>query len=408
VFARKAIIATGPGAILGAVTPTAIDFFAEAKVRSLYKLDVYGKYLRPLTNKLGRRVGPHRPGRHIWIVDGFAGSGSYEPDDGGRVQDGSPLIAAKFARHIAFDRGYPVVRCINVERDADCFAQLQRNLAPWQEVAISLHGSFAAHLDDILDTIRDDPALIFLDPFGVNGIEMDVLARILARAGKTELLVHFSDKTFLRMAGHLDDNDKRLPFGRKVGEAKLRRLDAVIGTPLWRRLWHNGAGVDTDKAIDATVELYLSQLRTRINYAHQIRMRDHYHARTAYRLVFCTNSPHGVELMSDIACCYETELEDAAAAGAMTLWAADEARQRITDLRDVVHATGLRRGGIATREQIIHELAPALFGRYRTSEYAQVLRELVRAGLIDRSSPTGIEQREPLHFIEPAQGSLLG
>ena len=38
----------------------------------------------------------------------------------------------------------------------------------------------------------------------------------------------------------------------------------------------------------------------------------------------------------------------------------------------------------------------------------RVLRELVRAGLIDRSSPTGIEQREPLRFTEPAQGSLLG
>jgi len=250
--------------------------------------------------------------------------------------------------------------------------------------------------------------LIFPDPFGVNRIEMDVLSRILARAGKTELLVHFSDKTFLRMAGHLDDNDKRLPVGRKVAEAKLRRLDGVIGTPLWRRLWHNGAPVNTDKAMDATVELYLAQLRTRINYAHQIPMRDHYPDRAAYRLVFCTNSPHRVELMSDIACCYETELKDAAEAGAMTLWAADEARQRTTDLRDAVHGAGLRRGGVATREQIIHELAPKLFGRYRTSEYAHAIRDLVRAGLIERSTPTGIEPREPLGFVEPAQGSLLG
>jgi hypothetical protein len=150
--------------------------------------------------------------------------------------------------------------------------------------------------------------------------------------------VHFSDKTFLRMAGHLDDNDKRLPVGRKAAESKLRRLDAVIGTPLWRRLWHNGSAIDTDRAMDATVELYLSQLRTRIKYAHQIPMRDHYADRAAYRLVFCTNSPPGVELMSDIACAHEAELKDVADAGAMTLWAADEVRQRLTDLRDAVHA----------------------------------------------------------------------
>jgi hypothetical protein len=56
-----------------------MDFFGAVKARSLHKLDVYGKYLRPLTNKLGRFVGPRRPGRHIWIVDGFAGTGRYGP-----------------------------------------------------------------------------------------------------------------------------------------------------------------------------------------------------------------------------------------------------------------------------------------------------------------------------------------
>lgn len=389
------------------MTPNAIDFFAEAKVRSQHKLDLYGKYLKPLTYKWGRLVGPGHPGDHIWIVDGFAGAGRYQPDDGGRVQDGSPLIAARFARQIEFDRGYPLVRCVNVERDRDCFIELQRNLAAWQELVVNLPGEFCEHLDDVLAAIGEDPALIFLDPFGVNGIEMEIIEKILERAGKTELLIHFSDKTFLRMAGHLDDNDKRLSVGRKVAEAKLARLDAVIGTPLWRRLWSNGDG-DTDAAIDAIVELYLSELRTRIGYAHQIKMRDHHADRAAYRLVFCTNSPHGVELMSDIACRYETELKETADAGAMTLWGDQEAIQRMTDLRDTVHAAGVRRGGVATREQIIHELAPKLFGLYTSTDYAKVIRELVADGRIDRANPTGIEPREPLRFVEPAQGSLLG
>jgi three-Cys-motif partner protein len=388
------------------MTPSAIDFFAEAKVRSQHKLDLYGKYLHPLVRKLGSRVGPGRPSRHIWIVDGFAGAARYEPDDGGRMQDGSPMISAKFARQISLAREYPVVRCINVERDADCYAELQRNLAPWQELVLNLPGEFSERVDDILTAIGDDPALIFLDPFGVNGIEMEIIEKLLGRAGKTELLIHFSDKTFLRMAGHLDDNDKRLPVGRKVAEAKLARLDAVIGTSLWRRLWRNGTR-DTDVAIDAIVELYLSELRTRIGYAHQVRMRDHYAQRAAYRLVFCTNSTHGVELMSDIACRYETELKATADAGAMTFWADQEAIQRMTDLRDAVYAAGLRRG-TATREQIIHELAPKLFGLYTSTDYAVVIRELIAAGRIDRGNAKGIEPRESLRFIEPAQGSLLG
>jgi three-Cys-motif partner protein len=386
----------------------AIDFFAQAKARSLHKLDIYGKYLQPLVFKWGQLAGPRRPGRHIWLIDGFAGAGRYQPDDGGQAQDGSPLVAAKWARQIAVDRKYPLVRCINVERDQPCFSELERNLAPWTagaDVAINLQGEFSEHVDLILETIENDPALIFLDPFGVNGIEMELIEKALARAGKTELIVHFSDKTFLRMAGHLGDNDERLPVGQKVAESKLARLDAVIGNRLWRRIWTD-KGRSTDDAIAATIELYLSELRLRIGYAHQIAIRDAYNDRPAYRLVFCTGSPHGVELMSDIACRYETKLKEEHDAGTMTLWEDQDARQRLTDLRDAVHAAGLRRG-LATREQIIHELAPKHFGEFTSTEYARAVRELVNTGLIERENAVGIEAREPLRFVEPAQGSLL-
>jgi three-Cys-motif partner protein len=386
----------------------AIDFFAQAKARSLHKLDIYGKYLQPLVFKWGQLAGPRRPGRHIWLIDGFAGAGRYQPDDGGQAQDGSPLVAAKWARQIAVDRKYPLVRCINVERDQGCFSELERNLAPWTagaDVAINLQGEFAEHVDLILETIDNDPALIFLDPFGVNGIEMALVEKALARAGKTELIVHFSDKTFLRMAGHLGNNDERLPVGQKVAESKLARLDAVIGTRLWRRIWADHSR-STDDAISATVELYLSELRLRIGYAHQIAIRDAYSDRPAYRLVFCTGSAHGVELMSDIACRYETKLKEAYDAGTMTLWEDQEARQRLTDLRDSVHVAGLRHG-TATREQIIHEMAPKHFGEYTSTDYARAIRELVKAGLVERANAVGIEPREPLRFVQPAQGSLL-
>jgi three-Cys-motif partner protein len=386
------------------MVPTAIDFFAQTKVRSLHKLDMYGKYLPPLVYKWGQLAGPRRPGRHIWLVDGFAGAGKYLPDDGGSAQDGSPLIAAKWARKVALERRYPLVRCINVERDEDCFKELEINLAPWQEVAVNFQGEFAEHLDVILEMVDNDPALVFLDPFGVNGIEMDIIEKILSRAGKTELLVHFSDKTFMRMAGHIGPNDERLTVGHKVGESKLSRLDAVIGNPMWRRLWTGS--VDTYAAMEKTAELYLSELRTRIRYAHQIPIRDTYSDRPAYRLVFCTNSPHGVELMSDRARRYETALKDKQEAGARTLWAEEEERQHLADLRDSVHSSGVRKG-LATPEEVVHELVPTLFGKHTSTDYAKVIRELVNVGLIKRADAVGIAPREALKFVEPAQGSLL-
>jgi len=74
-------------------------------------------------------------------------------DADGRLRDGSPLVAAKWAQRVRIERRYPVVRCLNVEADRENFAELERNLAPWREVAIALPGEFADHVDDIIETI---------------------------------------------------------------------------------------------------------------------------------------------------------------------------------------------------------------------------------------------------------------
>jgi three-Cys-motif partner protein len=298
------------------------------------------------------------------------------------------------------------VRCINVERDPACFAQLQRNLAPWQGVAETIHGEFAAHLPSILAKIGDDPALFFLDPFGITGVEMELIERIAARRGITEVLLHFSDKTFLRMAGHLDERGDRVPVGQKVAEAKLRRLDDVIGTKRWRMLCRPGA--DTERAIEDVAALYLDQLCEHgWRYADQIRMRDRNSDRPAYRLMFATGSPHGVAMMSHIACRYERGLRDEEQAGVMTLWQHDEERQHQARLRERIFSAG-RAAITITSEDLTHELAPQLFGLYIAKDYAKAIRDLVEAGLIDRASARGIKPDEPLRFIDPPQGSLFG
>lgn len=78
--------------------PQPIDFFQQAKIASLQKLDLYGKYLKPLSFKWGAGW------RHHWIVDGFAGAVAY---DDVSQQDGSPLIAARWARQEEQRCGYP-------------------------------------------------------------------------------------------------------------------------------------------------------------------------------------------------------------------------------------------------------------------------------------------------------------
>jgi three-Cys-motif partner protein len=391
--------------------PSPSDFFNEPKERSLDKLWLFGDYLTPLTYKLGSRCGPSRrdPWSHVWVVDGCAGAGGYkELDASGRIWDGSPLVAAKWAEQERIRRGgYPVMRCINVEADPDCFAELRRNLAPYGDVAVALQGEFVDHVNDIIAMIGNDPALVFIDPFGVNGIEMEVLERLLAQRerSKTELLIHFSDKTFKRMAGHLTENAARTPVGVKSANSKLEKLDRVIGTPLWRRIWNSA--LSNEEAMDKIADLYVSELRSRVGFADQIPMRDHWGDVPPYRLVFCTGSPHGIEQMSHLAHKHEAELKARMLPGQMNLLADNEEREKLTALRNAIEALGIERGTI-TLDEIRHTLVPKRFRLHAHNDYAKAVRELVKAGVIERDTPTGIKDDEPLTFVPPAQGSLLG
>jgi three-Cys-motif partner protein len=380
-----------------------LEFFDEANDASRHKLAILQKYLRPLSYKLGSGW------PRLYVIDGFAGAGEYKPDAAGQSQLGSPAIAARWARELEVNRGRQVLRCINVERNAGVYEQLRANLAPWKHLLDFYKGDFADHLDPILATVGAAPAFFFLDPFGVNGIEMAVLERILARPSQTtELLIHFSDKSFRRMAGHLDDNDKRTEVGNAVADAKVARLDAVVGSKLWQRIWLDKDRT-TDERIEAIQQLYCSELKARgFKFAHSIPMRDSYRKRARYTLAFATNSLHGVDLMSDIACRYRRGQYDEAHQDSFDgLWEVGRREDDVGALRDDIHRAGLALGS-ATPQQLRHDLVDSRFGEFVTPDYAKALRLLVDEKRIDRPTSKGIKDDEQLVFIRPDQESMFG
>lgn len=385
------------------VTGDPLEFFEEANDASRHKLAILSKYLKPLAYKIGSGW------PQLWIVDGFAGAGEYKPDANGVAQPGSPRITAVWAKDLERTRGQQVLRCINVESHPKVYETLRANLAPWKDLIDFRPGEFAARLDGILETIGAAPAFFFLDPFGVNGIEMHLLERILARPSHTtELLIHFSDKSFKRMAGHLDDNERRSQVGRAVADAKVARLDAVIGSKLWQRIWLD-KGRTTDERIGAIQDLYCSQLRERgFRYANRIPMRDIHGKRARYTLVFATNSAHGIDMMSDIACRYQRELEDDAHEGTFDLlWEENRRDHRVSSLRDDIHRLGLQLGA-ATPQKLRHQLVADRFGQFTITEYNKAVRTLVAEERIDRPTPKGIKDDEQLRFVSPPQQSMFG
>jgi three-Cys-motif partner protein len=381
-------------------------FDAEQHEASRLKIEALRKYLQPLAYK----VLHHYP--RLWIVDGFAGAGRYGPEAGDAP--GSPVVAARFARecNIANARHGKEMALVNVEADAVTFQRLRFNLAGYGPVAQNLRGRFQDRLDDVLAIIGREPALFFIDAFGMEGADIRLVERILdARGGSTsltELLIHFSDRTLLRVGGYLKPGHRGV-VAERAGRSKLAAMDAQLGTTWWRGAFANPALADGPARCDAVAELYMQQLRKRgVRYVHGLSMRDAYDANPRYRLIFTTRSAHGSYLMSDIAASHEADLFNARYEGTFEL---DWQRQRRADRRDVlreeIHTWGLKRGR-ATPEEVVLALAPEHFGQWRTSDYSRCLRELVTLGGIDRDRAEGIRVGETLRFQATLQRSLFG
>jgi three-Cys-motif partner protein len=381
-------------------------FFEEQSDTSRRKIEVYGKYLKPLAYKL-------LSGRYnrLWIVDAYAGAGAYDPDAEGKRAEGSPLAAANIARQYNVDaasRGKQI-GLINVEASSARFAKLEQTLMGFAPAVTNIHGRFQDQLDRILEMVGADPALFFIDPFGMDGAALPVIDRILERRSKTvtELLVNFSHRGFQRMAGNLDASAKS-PAAKAAARTKVESLNAILDTTFWQGAWRN-PDLSPEQKLDQVADLYAERLRERgIEEVHPIHMRDSWDSPTAYRMFFATRSPHGVYLMSDIVAAYERELFQQRFEGTFELqWETERRTRAMDELRDEVHAFGLASQGARPIDVFLH-FAPIHFGEWTQTDYMNCLRELVRRGGIQRNGSSGIKQREMLTFAPIAQADLFG
>jgi hypothetical protein len=112
--------------------------------------------------------------------------------------------------------------------------------------------------------------------------------------------------------------------------------------------------------------------------------------------------------MSDLACRYHRELEEAAHDGSFALeWDRIDHEEARVGLREELKAYGASHSPIS-QDELVREFAPRYFGRFRKSDYAKCLRELVAEGAIRRESARGIRHDERLVFEPDYQPPLLG
>ncbi|MDP9224639.1 MAG: three-Cys-motif partner protein TcmP [Actinomycetota bacterium] len=385
-------------------------FFALEKFPNAMKHRIVGNYVKSALPTL-----INWSNRDVWYADLFAGAGRY--DDG---QPGSPLIVAEEADQRFRTKGPPLIHCFNVERDPGIFDALQKNtshIAP--EVIDNRLGDWSNHLDDLLALTQPNhaPLIVFLDPFGFEGIELSKLVQILSGIGSEarEMVITLNLAGMQRMVAA--EHAARLK-GKAHDYSALP--DRVFGTPTWRASLVDG--LLPDESLQRLVDLYEQQLFATGGGGFQravasIGVPTRMGGPDAYFLVFVTRSSVGLMKMNESA---NLAFERA--------WMAEEKlylvpefgtglpryADRTAALRPVLAAevlTYLATQPFGTHiENVYVDLAMRHFGRFRMTHLGGIVRSLRTDGTIV-TNPKALERDTFIalatseggrHFAKPA------
>lgn len=209
------------------------EFFEELKEWSERKLALLSKYLDASSRIL----------KELYYIDGFAGRGYYGRT-GQQLIAGSPIRAAELAHTIRKEQRAYSLHCINIESNRINYDYLVEATQPYSDVTQNLFGPFADQIDSLLSIVGDKPVLCFLDPFGIDGMEMQAIGRLIRRDGaKTDLWVRFDVVEARRREGYFDSTEMSAPkqydiLCRVYGVSDRNQLHAAMSgeTPAERNL----------------------------------------------------------------------------------------------------------------------------------------------------------------------------
>jgi three-Cys-motif partner protein len=214
---------------------------------------------------------------HIFYIDGFAGPGEYE---GG--EPGSPIIALQAAleqaSHIA------AMTFLFVEAREDRIEHLKGQIKkvdlPAQFRVEYQRGEFKDVVTSVLDRVdargsRSSPTFAFVDPFGIKGMPMALLHRILSYP-KAEVFASFM----------IDPANRWIDHPEEVIRDQVREL---LGKDELD---------DEERGFAALRRVYQSQLEQEANYVRSFQMLNE-NSQPIYDLFFGSNHPKGHEKMKE-------------------------------------------------------------------------------------------------------------
>lgn len=235
------------------------DFFQEKKPAAVLKHKLLAEYTRVFASMVGSRVrGP------IWVIDGYAGAGAYEGDDGTLTAEGSPLVVLRSTGGLR-DRD---VRAVFIESDPALAAKLSTNVEPFRDQGRQVEvlcGDVRTQINQAWRLVAGQPVVTFLDPFGV-AMSRDTMCRVLLSRTQvehpSEVMLNINLEAVRRIGGNLEwrNGDVTPRVGQEAG---VLRADDFLGGVWWRELFYESreANGTAAAAASAVVDEYRRQVK---------------------------------------------------------------------------------------------------------------------------------------------------
>ena len=374
------------------------EFFERPRSWSLLKYRVLNYYLSQYFPKVNQRY--RSP---AVVADLFAGRGRF--DDG---SDGSPIIISKLARQYKQLLGYEnkVILAEAIERDREL---LRENVKEYidQKIVVLLPGEASEVGLTLLKIItRGTPLFVFLDPFGIKGLSMQLLLQTCERASQdsTELLINFNHRAIPRLAGICKKIDSTNPSLKRQAQGIVEMTNDSFGGVWWLDIMNNDALNDEEKGREIRAR-YVGVLRKRFKWLGSLPVTAGLPGENVkYYLIFASQSQVAFESMNDamVRAARELLLEEVAKRNKGTLFetadpeafVADRFRPSVARLADLVFGEAqLISARISAdggdpynvelfRPELRSHLMTRQFARFSKSEYNESIKSLLQKGVL--------------------------
>lgn len=265
--------------------------FESYRAQTLAKHTILEKYIFAYFNIL-KNTGQ----KNLVYIDGFAGRGTYDSDDG--HIPGSPIRALQ--KIASLPDLAAKVTTIFIEYDKDFFDQLAATVSTFHKQngqirsPMLIHGAFSSKMRDILDTLDREgnkiaPAFVFVDPCGVDGVEFDIIKRILQNQ-RCEVFLFFNIEGVRRILG----------LGEKMGPTLTRMLGSAERAMSLAKAVHSYT--DPIMREQEIIRYYERLLRedTPAKYVVSFRVEKEDKRATSHYLIHATQHPRGFGIMKDV------------------------------------------------------------------------------------------------------------